>query len=175
MAKVVKATKKVKESKTKSVLTPEERQEALVPKKYELMFILSPVLTEDKRKKILNELGELLASNNAEIFHVDDWGKRDLAYKIKKQEEGYYMIYYITLANTEALKDFDHYLRLEQGILRYLFMKREDDYEIRDFTIEEVVEEPAEKEKKEVEKEKPKKAAVAKKIEAVKSNTNDEV
>jgi small subunit ribosomal protein S6 len=135
MAKVIKATKKVKESKTKSVLTDEEKQSVSVANKYELMFILSPMLTEDKRKKALDELNELLTTKTASVFHVDDWGKRDLAYKIKKQSEGYYMIYYFNLAESKAIAEIDRHLRLDQAFLRHLILKREDNYEIKDFTI----------------------------------------
>jgi small subunit ribosomal protein S6 len=144
MAKVVKATKKIKESKTKSVLTAAESQVDSSASKYELMFILSPMLTEDKRKKTLADFQAELDTHGAKIFHIDDWGKRDLAYRIRKFDEGYYMIYYFDLVNTQAIKEIDRYLRLEPGFIRHIVMKRESDHEIKDYTIEEPVDENAE-------------------------------
>lgn len=169
MAKVIKATKKVKESKTKSVLTDEEKQSVAVANKYELMFILSPMLTEDKRKKALDELNELLTTKTASVFHVDDWGKKDLAYKIKKQSEGYYMIYYFNLAESKAIAEIDRHLRLDQAFLRHLILKREDNYEIKDFTI--VPEVPPQRVRKytKIRKE------VTETVETLKSDTDNEI
>lgn len=169
MAKEIKATKKVKESKTKSVLTDEEKQSVAVANKYELMFILSPMLTEDKRKKALDELNELLTTKTASVFHVDDWGKKDLAYKIKKQSEGYYMIYYFNLAESKAIAEIDRHLRLDQAFLRHLILKREDNYEIKDFTI--VPEVPPQRVRKytKIRKE------VTETVETLKSDTDNEI
>lgn len=151
MAKVAKTTTKAKESKTKSVLTASEHKElAQITNKYELMFILSPMLTEDMRKKTLAEFDQLLQDKGAEVFHVDDWGKRDLAYKIKKYDEGYYMIYYFTLVDTNVLTELETHLRLDQNFIRHLLLKRDPDHEIKDYTIEE--EQPEEKPKTEPKK-----------------------
>jgi small subunit ribosomal protein S6 len=174
MAKALKPIKKVKESKTKGVLTPEELGQDSFAAKYEMMFIVSPMLAEEKRKKVVAEINALLEAKNADLFHVDDWGKRDLAYKIKKFTEGYYMIYYFTLADTASIKEIDEHMRLEQSVLRHLILKREDSYEVRDFTIEEVVEEQVET-KKHVKKDSVSKEAVAKKVKEVSSDTDSEV
>jgi small subunit ribosomal protein S6 len=149
MAKAVKATKKVKESKTKSVLSAAEHAEiARKINKYELMFILSPMLTEDMRKKALAEFDELLKEHKAEVFHIDDWGKRDLAYRIKKFDEGYYLIYYFTLPDSTVIPTIEQHLRLDQNFIRHLLLKREPEHEIKDYTIEEPIEETADKSEK---------------------------
>lgn len=179
MAKKTPQIKKVKESKTKSVLSATEKGSLDAATKYELMFILSPMLTEDKRKKVVAELVSVIESKDGSIFHVDDWGKRYLAYKIRKFDEGYYMIYYFTLQEPVNIKEIDEHLRLDQSILRHLIIKREDDYEIRDFVAEaaELERQKAEAAEKEVQKKEAssRKNSVAKKVESVSSNTSNEV
>lgn len=181
MAKKAPIVKKVKESKTNSVLTAAEKQEVDSAIKYELMFILSPMLTEEKRKKVVAELVALIESKDGNIFHVDDWGKRYLAYKIRKFEEGYYMVYYFTITNSQYIKELDEHLRLEQSILRHLFMKREDSYEIRDFFAEAAelerkkAEDAAAGEKAKAEADAIRKANVSTKVAAAPSASDSEV
>jgi small subunit ribosomal protein S6 len=102
--------------------------------KYEMMFILSPDLTEAKRKKVVAELNELLEAKKVDIFHQEDWEKRDLAYTIKKQNEGYYLLYYFTMPNPRDLFEIDEHMRLDQSILRHLIIKRDEDYTPQDFS-----------------------------------------
>lgn len=105
--------------------------------KYEVMFILSPMLTEDRRKKLLKELEDQITSKEGEIYHIEDWGKRNIAYKIKKQTEGYYMVYHFILVDRKEVRELDEFMRLEQSILRHLIVKRDEDFVIRDFQNEE--------------------------------------
>lgn len=101
--------------------------------KYELMFILSPTLNESKRDASIQLVDKLLKENNAEVFHVDDWGKRELAYTIKGHNEGYYVIYYFNAPNGHFLSELEEDLKLDQGVLRHLVLKRSDSFEIKDF------------------------------------------
>ena len=164
--------------------------EETTTRKYELMFILSPMLTEDKRKSVVGELEKLLTSNGGEVVYTDDWGKRDLAYRIKKYEEGYYMLYLFTLSNPEFLTEFDEHMRLDQNIIRHIVIKRDDDYEVLDYAKlmeetkasqaknEEEKSKPkkaAPKAKKEIKKEEPKSEELDKKLEEVKSDSDIEI
>jgi small subunit ribosomal protein S6 len=132
-------------------------EETTTSRKYELMFILSPMLTEDKRKSVVGELESLLSSNGGEVVYKDDWGKRELAYRIKKYEEGYYMLYLFTLSNPEFLTEFDEHMRLDQNIIRHLVIKRDADYEVIDY--EKLMEETQASQSRNDEKEKAKKEA----------------
>ena len=101
--------------------------------KYELMFILSPVLNEAKRDASITQIDKLLKENKAEVFHVDDWGKRELAYTIKGQDQGYYVVYYFNAPNGNFLAELEEDLKLDQGVLRHIILKRDDSFEIKDF------------------------------------------
>lgn len=102
--------------------------------KYELMFVLSPSLNETKRDKSIKQIDQVLKENNAEVFHVDDWGKRDLAYTIKGQNEGYYVIYYFNAPSGEFLPELEEDLKLDQGVLRHMILNRGENFEIKDYS-----------------------------------------
>ena len=61
-------------------------------KKYELMYILMPTLSDEELEKENEKLQKLLTDNGAQITGVNKWGRRDLAYEIKKQTKGYYVV-----------------------------------------------------------------------------------
>jgi len=127
--------------------------EDIEKKKYEMMVIVLPNLGEDKTKKELDEVRELISSIGGEIYHEDLWGQQRLAYKIKKQEEGYYAVLYFTCEGT-GLSELDKALNINQAVLRYLLLKSPTNYSIK--TMSTYVEEEKkrlEEEKKEKEKE----------------------
>jgi small subunit ribosomal protein S6 len=91
---------------------------------YELMVILKPLLPEDIRAGIQKKIEKNIKDAKGEILNIDAWGKRHLAYQIKKHEEGYYIVYRIKLVN--SLSDsFQKELKLMNDILRFLLIKSE--------------------------------------------------
>ena len=72
--------------------------------KYEIMVILLPDLGEEGSKKELDEIRSLITENEGEIYHEDVWGIRDFAYKMKKQEQGFYAVFNFTLGPEKVRK-----------------------------------------------------------------------
>ena len=66
-------------------------------RKYETLFILHPSLDEEAVKANIEKFKGVIESNGGIVDNVDFWGKRKLAYDIKKVSEGYY-----TLVNFSA-------------------------------------------------------------------------
>ncbi|HMR01344.1 MAG TPA: 30S ribosomal protein S6 [Candidatus Gracilibacteria bacterium] len=91
---------------------------------YELMVLLSPELGAQGTKKRLDSIRKLITSNKGEIFYEDDWGLRDMAYRIKKHDRGYYMVINFNLDPTEGdLDEIDTTCRLENEILRHMITR----------------------------------------------------
>lgn len=97
-------------------------------KRYELMVIIAPDIGGDALNKRLNAIREIITSNNGEIFLEDVWGMRGLSYPIKKQDQGFYAIFYFTL-DGKVLAELDTTLRLENEVLRHLLVTLPNDYE----------------------------------------------
>jgi small subunit ribosomal protein S6 len=90
-------------------------------KNYELMVILKPLLPEDIRQGIQKRVEKYVKEANGEIKATDIWGKRHLAYSIKKHDEGYYIVYQLKLSDDKA-PQFQKELKLMNDILRYLLI-----------------------------------------------------
>lgn len=91
---------------------------------YELMVIYSPNLTEDEQKQQFSQVEELLKHENARINLVDHWGKRKLAYLVKKQRQGIYDWFYFEL-DPARIAEIDRKLKMSEVILRFMITKME--------------------------------------------------
>jgi ribosomal protein S6 len=68
---------------------------------------------------VLTQLGENLTALGAEVAKLDNWGKRRLAYDIRKQREGTYAVFEVN-AEPSMVKEFERQLRLNENVLRFL-------------------------------------------------------
>ena len=91
---------------------------------YELMVILKPLLPEDIRSGIQKRIEKYVKEAKGEIINTDVWGKRHLAYPIKKHDEGYYLIYKLSLEANLSDK-FQGDLKLMNDILRFILIKQD--------------------------------------------------
>lgn len=91
---------------------------------YELMVIFSSSLTEDEEKAQFTQVEELLVKEKAEIHLVDHWGKRKLAYPIKKQRQGYYEWMYFEM-EPGHVSEIDRKLKMSEQVLRFMMLKME--------------------------------------------------
>lgn len=92
--------------------------------KYEMMMILKPMLPEDIRNNLLDKIEDMLKKIKGNVISKDVWGKRHLAYPIKSQEEGYYIVYELEMPEEKA-PEFQHELKFMNDILRFLFIKQD--------------------------------------------------
>ena len=80
---------------------------------YELAIVTEPRQTEDDVQAICDRMKELIENSGSQVFHVDDWGKRKLAYPIRKFNEGRYNFLYVA-ARDGAVPDWSTIERLLQ-------------------------------------------------------------
>ncbi|KKR31883.1 MAG: 30S ribosomal protein S6 [Candidatus Gottesmanbacteria bacterium GW2011_GWC2_39_8] len=90
--------------------------------KYELTLILSVVLDTAGRKKLMEKLEKAVTDLKGHVENKEEWGKKSLAYTLKKSNEGYYFIYKVSLDGKGA-KDLNDKLRNEENVLRSLLIK----------------------------------------------------
>jgi small subunit ribosomal protein S6 len=88
--------------------------------KYEAMFILNADLSEEERKGVFNQLGDVIQKNNGQVFTSSVWQeKRKLYFPIRKHREGLYYLMNFS-ADPLAIKDVKHAYNLNENILRVL-------------------------------------------------------
>ncbi|BAQ66462.1 30S ribosomal protein S6 [Geminocystis sp. NIES-3709] len=104
---------------------------------YEMMFILRPDLSHDQVNKQLHKYRDLLKQNGAEKVSMDVWGKRRLAYQIKKFNDGIYILTHYTGDGSQvALIERD--MRLSEEVIRYLTIKLNKGFEFEEKDIPEL-------------------------------------
>lgn len=95
-------------------------------KKYEIMYILKADLDDAARKAEMDKLHGHLTKAGAKIAKVIEWGVKDLAYPIKKQDKGYYVIIKIECESAESTKEFDRLTKIDSNVLRQLITVDQD-------------------------------------------------
>ena len=92
--------------------------------KYENVFIVSPDLTEEAAKALLEKFTGIITANGGIIDNISEWGKKKLAYPIDDYTEGYYFIVNFTAVATLPA-ELDRVFNITDGILRSLIVNIE--------------------------------------------------
>ncbi len=91
---------------------------------YEIVYIFDATLDGDGVNKKLEKFHPLVLGKSGEVAAVDHWGTRQMAYPVKKQNTGYYVVAQVR-AEADGLPEFERVLRLDVELLRYLIVLNE--------------------------------------------------
>jgi small subunit ribosomal protein S6 len=81
--------------------------------------LIDPRPTDEEVAALLQQLGEQVKGLGAEVTKIDNWGKRRLAYELRKQREGTYAVFEVS-AEPATVKEFERQLRLNENVLRFV-------------------------------------------------------
>jgi len=88
-------------------------------RRYETIFILRPDLGENQVKQSLKRVEDIVANGGGELIETDEWGVRELAYRIKRERRGYYVrLDYV--ATGTVMNEVERNLKLMDESLRHL-------------------------------------------------------
>jgi small subunit ribosomal protein S6 len=93
-----------------------------VTHRYEIIYIFASVLEEPAVSEKLVKFHALLG-DGAQV-QVNHWGKRTLAYRLKRHDTGYYVAAQFE-AEATVLPEFERAIRLDEGVLRFLLVRAE--------------------------------------------------
>jgi small subunit ribosomal protein S6 len=93
-------------------------------RQYEVVYIFDSTLEEPAINERLARFHALIQQPDSEPPQVNHWGKRTLAYPVKKRETGYYVVAKFDAVAT-ALPEFERAIKLEEGVLRFLVVVNE--------------------------------------------------
>jgi small subunit ribosomal protein S6 len=105
-----------------------------------MLVIVDPRPTDEDVATLLTQLGDQVKSLGAEVTKVENWGKRRLAYDIRKQREGTYAIFEVS-AEPSVMKEFERQVRLNENVLRFVSTRVPIRKKARPAKTQEVVEE----------------------------------
>jgi small subunit ribosomal protein S6 len=89
---------------------------------YELTFVLDPQLEQTQIDEHLQKIETMIGSSKGEIVKKDLWGKRRLAYEIKKRQYGFY-VYFLFNSTVDLIDKIERELKLNESVLRFLTIK----------------------------------------------------
>lgn len=90
--------------------------------RYETLFILHPEIPEAQVRETLDRLRRLIEGMEGQIAEIQDWGIRDLAYPIRKQPRGTYVLAQYS-ARPEVVKELERNLKLADEVLRFISVR----------------------------------------------------
>ena len=102
-------------------------------KHYETMFIIKPTLTEEEIQLQIELVNTNIEKNGGEIVSKENIGSRQLAYEIQKNKRGYYYLIYFK-APSNSILELERNYRINENILRFIFIKYENKKEIASWT-----------------------------------------
>jgi small subunit ribosomal protein S6 len=95
------------------------------PRKYELMIVVAPTITEDGLPAVVERVTGLIETQEGTVessTHASPWGHRRLAYPIQNFRDAFYVLYYFDMA-PRGIQELDRELRLDAAIIRHLIVK----------------------------------------------------
>ena len=92
---------------------------------YEGIFIIDPDVQADASKGIVTGLQELVTKNGGRVEGIQDWGKKRLAYMIKKKQEGQYVLLNFQM-DSRLAKKIEQNLKLNDNLLRYMIINKDE-------------------------------------------------
>ncbi|MCW8809716.1 MAG: 30S ribosomal protein S6 [Ignavibacteriaceae bacterium] len=86
---------------------------------YESAVLINAALDDDTIKNLIERIKETIATNGGEIVEIEDWGRKRLAYQVKKSKIGYYVIFRFN-SLPDLVPKLERNYQLDENILRYL-------------------------------------------------------
>lgn len=89
---------------------------------YEQLFIVRPDAAEEEIDAWIEQLKQLITGAGGTVDKVEKWGKRKLAYRVAKREEGYYVLLQFS-SGAETVKELERRMRVSDLVLKYLTVR----------------------------------------------------
>ena len=91
---------------------------------YELTLVLRPQLEEESIASTVEKVKGWIEGEGGTVVRVDHWGRRRLAYLIRKEREGFYVFVLAQLDPAQVVR-IERNIKLSEDILRHLFVRIE--------------------------------------------------
>ena len=92
--------------------------------KYESVVIVNPNLEEESIKDLIKKFSDLINADGT-VTAVEEMGRRKLAYEIKKQKEGFYLVFKFE-AKPEIITELERNYRITDEVIKFMVIKEEE-------------------------------------------------
>ena len=98
----------------------EERQ-------YDVIFICQPDTPESEIDKIIATLETTATEKGAKVEKVDKWGRKRMAYRVKKLREGIYVLMVLKSGHGEVIKELERRLKVSDAVIKYMTVRTDEE------------------------------------------------
>jgi len=91
---------------------------------YETAFLLAPDLPEEETEQLINQMAEIVAKRKGTMNSIDKWGKRDLAYPIRKFTSAYY-VFFDYDGTPDIPAELERQFKQKEAFIRYMTILKE--------------------------------------------------
>ena len=93
--------------------------------KYESVIIINPSVEEQGVKDLITTYTDLI-NKNGKVEKVDELGKRKLAYEVKKNKEGYYVVFTFE-AKPDSITELERNYRITDEIIKFIVVRKDEE------------------------------------------------
>ena len=93
---------------------------------YEVSYIAAPNVAEDDLTKLTTQLEHIITDRGGKVTKIDNWGRRKLAYRIGKFDEGLYTFLFIEGSGQE-IAELERRLRVTDFVIRHMTVRTDED------------------------------------------------
>jgi small subunit ribosomal protein S6 len=104
-------------------------------REYETIFILRPDLANDVIAAVNTKVRGVIEAGGGNLLKVENWGRRKLAYEVKKQLKGIYL-FWRYLGAAGLVEEIERNLRLSDSVIRYYSVKVADNVDVAATTVD---------------------------------------
>lgn len=94
-------------------------------RRYETIFITPADIPEEELHALIERYSAIVKGRKGILVKIEKWGKRKLAYEIKKQTRGYYVLLDFA-GQTDIVNELERNFKIDDKILKYMTVKKED-------------------------------------------------
>ncbi len=92
---------------------------------YETLYLLNPDLSEDDYNSEIAKFNDIIEKNSGELIKIDEWGRRPLAYQVKKFDRGFYVLLNFC-GDGSLLAEIERAFKLDERVLKSQTLKLSD-------------------------------------------------
>ena len=105
-------------------------------RRYETIYIANPNLDDEALKEVVTKFSDLIKKQKGSIVKIDAWGKRKMAYEVKRFDKGHYVLLDFC-GLPEMVTELERNLKLDDRILKYSTVKIDEDVDPAELIVEE--------------------------------------
>jgi small subunit ribosomal protein S6 len=97
---------------------------------YESIFIVNANLADEETANVIKKMQDVVAKQGGEMLKFEDWGKKKLAYEIKKQKRGHYAFFQFKAAPA-AVAELERTYKMTDAVIKFITVKLEKELRVK--------------------------------------------